>query len=42
MISMIPEDKGVVAIHHKGINMDPLEFTQRTINAIEKALDSIH
>lgn len=37
--SVIPEDKGVTAIHHSGLNMDPMTFTSKTINAINEVMN---
>ena len=36
-----PIDRGVTAVHHQAIGMDPIEFTNKTIIALKKALKVI-
>ncbi|CAH6418637.1 Hypothetical protein POVN_LOCUS356 [uncultured virus] len=39
---VMPQATGILAVHHKGINIDPFEFSARTIRAIQEAADMIH
>ena len=36
-----PEDRGVWAIHHEAIDMDPVEFSKKTIKALELTMRAI-
>jgi len=39
--TMYQNDRGVLAIHHCNIDMDPIEFSQRTLKALEMSLKII-
>ena len=36
--TMFPEDRGVIAVHHTNIGMNPVEFSGRTLRALESTL----
>lgn len=39
--TVLPQDKGVTAVHHQKSGMHPIEFSIRTILSIEKAMKAI-
>lgn len=39
--SLGDKDRGVTAIHHQKIGMHPIDFTQRTIDALKTAMQAI-
>jgi hypothetical protein len=38
---VFPNDKGVTAVHHMGIDIDPIDFSDRTIAALRVAMAEI-
>jgi hypothetical protein len=39
--TIVPQDKGVVAVHHQKVDMPPAEFSRRTIAALQLAMQEI-
>lgn len=39
---LVEGDRGIIAIHHQKIDMDPIEFARKTVKALRKVMKVIH